>query len=177
AAARFSTGSARPLSWLPPDSAAMLAADFRPPTMRPGWVRSGGGRGGEMTQPVAAPDAPRILIVDDDPAVRDVISVLLTEEGYDAISAVDAENALDAVAAQETHLVIADLKMPGHDGMWLLDQLRAEHPDTAVIMLTGFGDTENAVECLRRGAADYLLKPPRVTDLIRAIERALARRR
>jgi len=130
-----------------------------------------------MTQPVAAPDAPRILIVDDDPAVRDVISVLLMEEGYDSITAVDADGALDAVAAEETHLVISDLKMPGHDGMWLLDKLRAEHPDTAVIMLTGFGDTENAVECLRRGAVDYLLKPPRVTDLIRAIERALARRR
>jgi putative nucleotidyltransferase with HDIG domain len=61
--------------------------------------------------------------------------------------------------------------------MWLLDQLRRNHPDTAVIMLTGYGDTENAVECLRRGATDYLLKPPRVTDLIRSIERALAKRR
>jgi len=130
-----------------------------------------------MTQPVSAPDAPRILIVDDDAAVRDVISVLLMEEGYDSVTAVDADGALDAVAAEDTHLVISDLKMPGRDGMWLLDQLRADHPDTAVIMLTGFGDTENAVECLRRGAVDYLLKPPRVTDLIRAIERALARRR
>jgi response regulator RpfG family c-di-GMP phosphodiesterase len=67
--------------------------------------------------------------------------------------------------------------MPGKDGMWLLERLREAHPDTAVIMLTAFGDTEAAVECLRRGAADYLLKPPKVTDLIRAIERALARRR
>ena len=130
-----------------------------------------------MTQPIAVQDAPRILIVDDDPAVRDVISVLLTEEGYDAVTALDAEGALDAVAAEETQLVISDLKMPERDGMWLLDRLRNHHPDTAVIMLTGFGDTENAVECLRRGAVDYLLKPPRVTDLIRAIERALARRR
>lgn len=130
-----------------------------------------------MTQPVSAPDAPRILVVDDDDAVRDIISVLLMEEGYEAVTASDAEGALDALAADETHLVISDLKMPGHDGMWLLDQIRRDHPDTAVIMLTGFGDTENAVECLRRGAADYLLKPPRVTDLIRAIERALAKRR
>jgi putative nucleotidyltransferase with HDIG domain len=67
--------------------------------------------------------------------------------------------------------------MPGRDGLWLLDQLRHNHPATPVIVLTAFGDTEAAVDCLRRGAADYLLKPPRPTDLVRAIERALARRR
>jgi putative nucleotidyltransferase with HDIG domain len=69
------------------------------------------------------------------------------------------------------------MKMPGRDGLWLLDRLRAEQPSTAVIMLTAFGDTEAAVECLRRGAVDYLLKPPKVTELVRAIERALAKRR
>lgn len=130
-----------------------------------------------MTQPSSAPDAPRILVVDDDEGVRDVISILLAEEGYDSVTASDAHSALDAVAAEETHLVISDLKMPGKDGLWLLDSIRRDHPETAVIMLTGFGATENAVECLRRGASDYLLKPPKITDLIRAIERALARRR
>ena len=119
----------------------------------------------------------RILIVDDDTSVRDVISVLLTEEGYAISSAPSAEHAIDLANDAEIHLVISDLKMPGRDGLWLLDQLRRDHPDTAVIMLTGFGDTEAAVECLRRGAADYLLKPPKLTDLVRAIERALSRRR
>ena len=69
------------------------------------------------------------------------------------------------------------MKMPGHDGLWLLENFRERHPDTSVIMLTGYGDTEAAVDCLRRGAVDYLLKPPKLTDLIRAIERALAKRR
>ncbi len=118
-----------------------------------------------------------ILIVDDDAAVRNVISVLLCEEGYQVRSVGSAEDALSATSAGDTHLVISDLKMPGHDGLWLLDQMRKEHPDTTVLMLTGFGDTEAAVECLRRGAADYLLKPPKVTELVRAIERALSRRR
>jgi cyclic di-GMP phosphodiesterase len=72
--------------------------------------------------------------------------------------------------------VISDMKMPVHDGLWLLDEFRRQFPDTAVIMLTGYGDTETAVECLRRGATDYLLKPPKVTDLVRAVERALAKR-
>jgi len=124
-----------------------------------------------------APAAPRILIVDDDASVRDVISVLLSEEGYRCVVAASAEEALDLAQHEETPLVISDMKMPGHDGLWLLERMRDRHPDTSVIMLTGYGDTESAVDCLRRGAVDYLLKPPRLTDLIRAIERALAKRR
>jgi response regulator RpfG family c-di-GMP phosphodiesterase len=69
------------------------------------------------------------------------------------------------------------MKMPGRDGIWLLEAFRERYPESAVIMLTGYGDTEAAVDCLRRGAVDYLLKPPKLTDLIRAIERALAKRR
>ncbi len=123
------------------------------------------------------PEATRVLIVDDDASVRDVIGVLLTEEGYQCTTAPGAEKALDAARESAFHLVISDVKMPGKDGFWLLDRMKKEHPDTAVVMLTAFGDTEAAVECLRRGAVDYLLKPPKVTDLIRAVERALARRR
>jgi len=124
---------------------------------------------------LAAPT--RILIVDDDASVRDVISVLLQEEGYECRTASSAEAALDVAAAEAPPLVISDMKMPGRDGIWLLEALRERYPETAVIMLTGYGDTEAAVDCLRRGAVDYLLKPPKLTDLIRAIERALAKRR
>jgi putative nucleotidyltransferase with HDIG domain len=124
-----------------------------------------------------APVPPRILIVDDDEAVRDVISVLLKEEGYNCVCASGAQMALDLAAAEETPLVISDMKMPQHDGLWLLENFRQRYPDTSVIMLTGYGDTEAAVDCLRRGAVDYLLKPPKLTDLIRSIERALAKRR
>ena len=124
---------------------------------------------------LAAPT--RILIVDDDASVRDVISVLLQEEGYECRTASSAEVALDISAADAPPLVISDMKMPGRDGIWLLEAFRERYPETAVIMLTGYGDTEAAVDCLRRGAVDYLLKPPKLTDLIRAIERALAKRR
>ena len=119
----------------------------------------------------------RILIVDDDGTVRDVIGVLLGEEGYVCATAVSAEQAVELLRSTEFHLVLCDVKMPGRDGLWLLDRLRAEQPSTAVIMLTAFGDTEAAVDCLRRGAVDYLLKPPKVTELVRSIERALAKRR
>jgi len=132
-------------------------------------------------RPLAVTDAPvaptRILIVDDDATVRDVIGVLLGEEGYVCATATTAEQAVELLHVTEFHLVLCDMKMPGKDGLWLIDRLRSEQPSTAVIMLTAFGDTEAAVECLRRGAVDYLLKPPKVTDLVRAIERALAKRR
>lgn len=118
----------------------------------------------------------QVLVVDDDRAVRDVLCALLADEGYSVVSSPDATDALGRVAAQRPQLVLSDMKMPEHDGLWLLDALQKQHPDVAVLMLTGYGDTEIAVECLRRGAMDYLLKPPKVTDLVRAVERALSRR-
>ncbi len=129
-----------------------------------------------MAEPSSS-EPTKILIVDDDSSVRDVIAVLLGEEGYACTAVSSAEAALDAARRAEFPLVISDVRMPGKDGVWLLSRMREAHPDTAVVMLTAFGDTEAAVECLRGGAADYLLKPPKVTELIRAIERALGRRR
>ncbi|WP_242395992.1 HD-GYP domain-containing protein [Anaeromyxobacter oryzisoli] len=123
------------------------------------------------------PEATPLLVVDDDVVVRGVISALLEDEGYAVTTVANAAAAEDALRAAEIPVVVSDVRMPGHDGFWLLERIRELRPDTAVIMLTGFGDTEAAVECLRSGAADYLLKPPKVTDLVRAIERALGRRK
>jgi len=132
----------------------------------------------EPPGPAATPAAPtRVLVVDDDDAVRDVISTLLAEEGYQTATASSSDEALGACKDGDYQLVLSDMKMPGHDGLWLLERIRTDYPSIAVIMLTAFGDTELAVDCLRRGAADYLLKPPKIGELVRAIERALARRR
>jgi response regulator RpfG family c-di-GMP phosphodiesterase len=119
----------------------------------------------------------KILIVDDDTAVRNVLGQLLREEGYDTTMVDNAESALELARAEDFPLVISDMRMPGKDGAWLRDRLHEARPDTAIIMLTAFGDTEDAVESLHKGATDYLLKPPKVTDLVRAIEQALSRRR
>jgi len=124
-----------------------------------------------------SPDATRILLVDDDASVRDVVQVALHEEGYACTSVDSAQAALDALRLAEYPLAICDVRMPGHDGLWFLEQLREQHPEVAAVMLTAFGDTEAAVQCLRSGATDYLLKPPKATELVRAIERALGRRR
>ncbi len=125
-----------------------------------------------------APSAPtRVLVVDAESNVRELLGTLLGEEGYVCAGAATAEQARELLQASEFHLVLCDLKLSDHDGLWLLDRLRAEQPATAVIMLTSQGDTAAAVECLRRGASDYLLKPPHAVDLVRSIERALAKRR
>ena len=123
----------------------------------------------------ASSQPPTVLVVDDDRAVREVLSAVLKEEGYPVRQAAGADAALEMLRGEDLPLVLCDMKMPEHDGLWLLDNVLQRHPHAAVVMLTGFGDTESAVECLRRGAADYLLKPPRVTELVRAIERAWSR--
>ena len=133
---------------------------------------------GDDAEQASGEEQSTVLIVDDDASVRHVISSVLREEGYAVRAAASAEQALELLRATgEVPTVLSDLKMPGHDGIWLLDQILQRHPHAAVVMLTGYGDTENAVECLKRGAADYLLKPPRITDLVRAIERAQSRRK
>ena len=119
-----------------------------------------------------------MLVVDDDRAVRDVLCAVLREEGYVVRQADSAEAALESLRKEgDLPLILSDMKMPDHDGMWLLDRVFERHPSAAVVMLTGYGDTLSAVECLKRGAADYLLKPPRVTELVRAVERAHSRRK
>src|SRR3954471_7732519 len=121
------------------------------------------------------PQPPTVLVVDDDRAVREVLCAVLREEGYPVRQAPGAEAALEMLRGDDLPLVLCDLKMPEHDGLWLLDRVLQRHPHAAVVMLTGYGDTESAVDCLKRGAADYLLKPPRVTELVRAVERASSR--
>jgi len=125
----------------------------------------------------AAAQPPTVLVVDDDRSVREVLAAVLKEEGYPVRQASSADAALQMLRGEDLPLVLCDVKMPERDGLWLLDQILQRHAHAAVVMLTGYGDTESAVECLKRGAADYLLKPPRVTELVRAIERAWSKSR
>ena len=119
----------------------------------------------------------RVLIADSDRVSGRVVAYLLADEGYVCAAAGTVREALDALRASKFDLALCDLRLPDGDGLSLLDRLTSEHPSTAVIMLAGPGDSEKAVECLRRGAFDCLLRPSKATDLVRSIERALARRR
>lgn len=122
--------------------------------------------------------APRVLVVDDDFRVREVLARLLKAQGYGVVEASDTDTALATLARDgEVPLVLSDLHMPGRDGMELLREVRARYPDTAVVMLTGDGDVATAVECLKVGARDYLSKPVQAQEVRARIDKALAERR
>ena len=115
-----------------------------------------------------------ILIVDDDKVICSMLCSLLTKEGYACTAVQNAEDALEALSHTAFALVISDVKMPGNDGSWLLKKIRKLYVDTPVIMLTALGEIELAMDCLRAGASDYLLKPPKIAELVRTIERIKA---
>ena len=100
-----------------------------------------------------------ILVVDDEPAMRLLLSSVLKDEGHDVTAAASGEEALQLIAKRHYHLVLTDLKMPGISGLDLLEQVKRDDPGTAVIILTAFGTVEGAVEAMRMGAVHYLLKP------------------
>jgi putative nucleotidyltransferase with HDIG domain len=119
----------------------------------------------------------RLLVVDDDEAVRRVVAEILVDEGYEPSTSASADEALSQMRATPFPLVITDIKMPDRDGLWFLKVLRGEFPDCAVILMTGYGQVETAVEALKFGASDYLTKPIRVNHLSASVLRALDRRR
>jgi DNA-binding NtrC family response regulator/signal transduction histidine kinase/HAMP domain-containing protein len=117
----------------------------------------------------------RILVVDDEPASRKGLQELLTVWGYDVSAAGDGQEALERAAARVPDLVIADLVMPGIDGLELLSRLKRDFPTTAVVFLTGQGSIETAVQAIKDGAYDYLTKPVDPTRLQILLDRALER--
>ncbi len=123
--------------------------------------------------PPAAEAKRSVLIVDDEPGVRHLMRRWLESRGYAVVVAPGAEKALEVLAATPTAVALCDLRMPGHDGLWLADQLRREHPDTAVIIATGVNDVSSAVESLRQGVVDYLTKPFERDRLCEAVSRGV----
>ena len=119
-----------------------------------------------------------ILVVDDEAAMRLLVTSVLRDEGHDVTAAASGEEALQLVAKRHYHLIITDLKMPGISGLEVLEAVRRDDPETAVILLTAFGTVEGAVEAMRKGAAHYLLKPLANPDELRlAVRRVLEERR
>ena len=100
-----------------------------------------------------------VLVVDDETGVRDLMTRWLQSGGYSVASAGDADQALDLIEGSPPAVVLCDIRMPGHDGLWLADRIRHDHPETAVIMATGAQDIGAAVDSLREGVVDYLTKP------------------
>lgn len=114
----------------------------------------------------------RVLLVDDEEGIRTVLSVAIRDAGYDVVTAENGAQALDILNDQEFPIVITDIKMPGVDGLELLQHIKRDWPDTEVIMITGHGDMGSAIESLRRGAGDFITKPLHENALEISIARA-----
>jgi two-component system chemotaxis response regulator CheY len=122
----------------------------------------------------------RILVIDDEPSVRTVVRMTLEKAGYDVLEAEDGEQAIEAINTGENRLVvdavICDIRMPKINGIEAIDYFQREYPHVPLVILTGYPETEMAVSFLRKGVADYLVKPVDAERLKDAVEKAMERR-
>lgn len=116
-----------------------------------------------------------ILVVDDEEDIRDIVSGILSDEGHETRTAHDADSALAAISDRAPRLIFLDIWMHGSrlDGLALLDEIKARHPDLPVVMISGHGNVETAVSAIKRGAFDFIEKPFKADRLILIAERAL----
>jgi DNA-binding NtrC family response regulator len=119
----------------------------------------------------------RVLIVEDKASMARMLRQLFASKGYEVTVATDGPEALATIQDADFHLVITDLKMPHGDGMQVLQAVKAKAPTTIVLMMTAFGTIENAVEAMRLGAFDYLLKPFSIAEIELKVEKALEQQR
>jgi DNA-binding NtrC family response regulator len=117
-----------------------------------------------------------ILVVDDEPDVRISLGQALREEGHAVDMVADGETALARLAAHEFDLVVSDVKLPKLDGLSLLKQVRSEHPQTEVVLMTAFGTIADAVTAMKDCASDYLTKPFDLDVLVATVGRVESRR-
>lgn len=115
----------------------------------------------------------RVLIIDDEKVILDLTSIILKNRGYTVFTAVDAPSGFEIIEASQPELVLLDYMMPDMDGLTALREIKRRFPDTYVIMFTGKGSEEIAVELMKAGASDYILKPFNNQDLADRIENVL----
>jgi two-component system response regulator AtoC len=118
----------------------------------------------------------RVLVIDDDPGVRDYMEALVSRQGYRVFLAADAEQALSRLDETRPDVVTLDVVLPGMDGLETLRRLKQRVPDVPVVMLSGHGQARNIVEAMRLGASDFLRKPFEVEELELAFQKALEKR-
>jgi two-component system NtrC family response regulator len=118
-----------------------------------------------------------ILIIDDEPKMCKVLKFALEPEGYSVATAESAEAGLAAFSQNPFDLVITDLKMPGKDGLFVLDSVKKQRPETEIIMMTAYATAQNAVEAMKKGAYDYIIKPFEMDELKLKVRHIMEKRR
>ena len=114
----------------------------------------------------------KMMLVDDEERFLQTTSKLLSKKGYDVVTASSGTEALEKLISQNTHVVILDVKMPGMDGNATLKEIKKLYPMVEVIMLTGHATVESAIDGLKSGAIDYLMKPADIEEIIEKAEDA-----
>ncbi|HEX9050028.1 MAG TPA: sigma-54 dependent transcriptional regulator [Anaeromyxobacter sp.] len=118
-----------------------------------------------------------ILVVDDDPAMRHLLSVILTDHGWEARAVGSAADALREIEARDTDLVLTDVRMPGMDGLALLREIQRLRPELTVIVMSAYGAQDAALEAMKAGAYDYVSKPFRKDEVVLVLRKAEERER
>ncbi len=128
--------------------------------------------------PAAAPSpsGTTVLVVDDEEGIRQALGRFLSRLGYQVRAAANGAEALEHVAADHPQAMLCDIRMPGTSGVELLPKVLARDPDIAVVMLTAIDEPRTAIECLKLGAFDYLIKPVDLEELELALQHALRKR-
>jgi DNA-binding NtrC family response regulator len=124
----------------------------------------------------ATPQGTTILVVDDEDGIRQALTRFLTRLGYQVQAAANAKEALDRQAEHHPQAMLCDIRMPETSGVELLPKMLAQDPDLAIIMLTAIDEPRTAIECLKLGAADYLIKPVDLDELEFSLQHALRQR-
>ena len=125
----------------------------------------------------AADDAPRILVVDDEKVIREILADFLSMEGFWVRTAEDGSAALVELSRHPYDLVLSDLKMPNMGGLELLQAIAKHTPNVVTVIMTGFGTVETAIDAMKRGAYDYILKPFKVEEVVHTIRRGLEKQK
>jgi DNA-binding NtrC family response regulator len=125
----------------------------------------------EMSEQVSG----TILVVDDDEGVRKVLTRWVADMGYTAKEADNADRALEIMREGDIDVALCDVRMPGHDGLWLLDQMRRSHPDVAAVLATGLLEMDPMVT-LRPGVVGYIVKPFSREELTKVVKRGMVER-
>jgi two-component system response regulator RegA len=112
----------------------------------------------------------QLLLVDDDEMLRERMGRALRARDFEVVEASNYDEAVEAIAQQQPHRAVLDLKMPGGSGLALLKLLREESPQTRVVMLTGYGSISNAVDAMREGAVGYVTKPADADQVLAAFD-------
>ena len=122
-------------------------------------------------------ETPRILIADDEKVIREILAEFLALEGFSVRTAEDGEVALKLLEIEHFDLVISDLKMPNLGGLELLETVREKNDNLVFIIMTGFGTVETAIEAMKKGAYDYILKPFKIDEVLHVVRRGIDKQR